>query len=599
MIKSTIKKYKMKFGRMFLLIFATSALLTSFPTYSQQSRTNNRPNIVFIISDDQRWDALGAAGNTKIKTPVLDKLAREGVYFRQAIIHVSQCSPSRATLLTGLSPHQHGYYSTNFLRADMQWKDSFPQPTMPELLQQAGYRTVLVGKWHLATDPWHTGFSDVRTWLPEAGSDYVDARLARGNSRKKIETKGFINGIFAEDAIEFLGSTAAKEKPFLLWLASTIPHAPTKPNPSHFEHMYEGETNADLLPPGFPPHTSVQIPLERTADSDAANLADYYASVSYLDNLVGQVLATLDKQGLAENTIIVFLGDNGLMAGSRGLRGKVVPWEESVRVPLIIYAPKVAVIKGTNDIPVSSLDLPTTILSMAGVSIPENWAGHNLQPLLKGSKKHGIDYAISEWADTESQYRNYTHRLIRTPHYKLIRWDKADKPDELYDLITDPHEMKNINNKPAMRPVRDQLLSQLNVWMIRTNDPARFWERKNGKTPNLAEEAKAEEELRSGLDDKTVVNINPQLYDAYVGKYEFVTKNIILISKQENKLFVSGEWGGKSELIPRSENEFVFPNRLMSFTFEKDKKGKITHLVRRQSLSEDVLTIDMKARKIE
>jgi arylsulfatase A-like enzyme len=225
----------------------------------------------------------------------------------------------------------------------------------------------------------------------------------------------------------------------------------------------------------------VQIPLEGIADSVAPNLANYYASVSYLDNLVGQVLGTLDKQGLAENTIIVFLGDNGLMAGSRGLRGKVVPWEESVRVPLIIYAPKFAVIKGRNDVPVSSLDLPTTILSMAGVSIPKNWAGRNLQPLLKGSKKHGIDHAMSEWADTESQFRNYTHRLIRTPHYKLIRWDKPDKPDELYNLVTDPHETTNIINKPAMRPVREQLLSQLNVWMKKTNDLRFFGLRKTEK----------------------------------------------------------------------------------------------------------------------
>ncbi len=468
-------------NKILLPFYISILLLSTFPLQAQQTNAGKLPNIVFIISDDHRWDALGAAGNKKIKTPVLDKLAREGVYFRQATIHVSQCSPSRATLLTGLSPHQHGYYSTNFLRRDMQWKDSFPLPTMPGLLQQAGYRTVLVGKWHLATDPWLTGFSDVRTWLPEAGASYVDAWLARGNSRKKMETKGFINGIFTEDAIEFLGSAPAKEKPFLLWLASTIPHAPTKPNPSHFEHMYEGKTNADLLPPGFPSHTSVQIPLEGIADSVAPNLADYYASVSYLDNLVGQVLATLDKQGLAENTIIVFLGDNGLMAGSRGLRGKVVPWEESVRVPLIIYAPKFAVIKGRNDVPVSSLDLPTTILSMAGVSIPKNWAGRNLQPLLKGSKKHGIDHAMSEWADTESQFRNYTHRLIRTPHYKLIRWDKPDKPDELYNLVTDPHETTNIINKPAMRPVREQLLSQLNVWMKKTNDLRFFGLRKTEK----------------------------------------------------------------------------------------------------------------------
>lgn len=586
-------------NKILLPFYISILLLSTFPLQAQQTNAGKLPNIVFIISDDHRWDALGAAGNKKIKTPVLDKLAREGVYFRQATIHVSQCAPSRATLLTGLSPHQNGYYANNFVRDDLQWADRFTVPTMPELLQQAGYQTVLVGKWHLRTDPWLTGFTDIRTWLPEGASNYTDSRLAKGKSRKKEVIKGFTNGNFANNAIEFLTSDAAKEKPFFLWLASTIPHAPTRPNPSHFEHMYEGETNEDLLPPGFPSHTSVQIPLEGIADSVAPNLANYYASVSYLDNLVGQVLGTLDKQGLAENTIIVFLGDNGLMAGSRGLKGKVVPWEESVRVPLIIYAPKVAVIKGRTDVPVSSLDLPRTILSMAGVSIPENWAGRNLQPLLKGSKKHEIDHAISEWADTESQFRNYTHRLIRSPHYKLIRWDNADEPDELYDLIADPHETTNIINKPAVRPVRDKLLSQLNAWMKKTNDPALFWAKKNGQTVNKEAEEKAELKLRAGLDDKTPVKVDPKYFDAYTGKYELVTTGIVTISKEGDRLIFQGELGGKSELIPKSENEFLHRNLPMRFTFVKNNAGQVTHLIRRNSISPDLLTIDMKARKIE
>jgi arylsulfatase A-like enzyme len=575
-------------------------LLSPSPAQGRRARIGNRPNIVLIISDDHRWDALGAAGNAKIKTPVLDRLAREGVYFRQATIHVSQCAPSRATLLTGLSPHQNGYYSNNFLRSDLQWADRFKVPTLPGLLQQAAYQTVLVGKWHLGTDPWLMGFTDVRTWLPEGAASYVDARLARGNSRRKEIRKGFTNGIFADDALEFLSSAAAKEKPFLLWLAYTIPHSPYQPNPSHIEHMYEGETMADSPPPGFPRNSTLNLALEPSFDDTAGPaLVKYYESVSYLDELVGRVLATLDKQGLADNTVIVFLGDNGLMAGSRGVRGKVVPWEESVRVPLIIRAPKFAAIRGRSDVPVSSLDIPATLLALAGVKHPKDWGGRDLRPVLSGSKKHGIDYAVSEWADTESQFRHYTHRLVRTPRYKLVRWDKAHKPDELYDLITDPHETKNIAGEPAMRPVREGLLRRLTTWMERTNDPARFWAKKNGKTQDQAEEARAESELCAGLEDKTPVKVDTRNYDAYAGRYEFVTRATISISKEGDRLFFLGEAGGKSELIPKAENEFLHRSLPMRFTFVKDAQGRVTHLIRRHSPPGAVRTIDMKARKIE
>ena len=583
-----------------VLMSGAALLLAAVIVHGRQPRPPNRPNIVFIISDDHRWDALGAAGNTKIKTPVLDKMAREGVYFRQATIHVSQCAPSRATLLTGLPPHQSGYYANNFLRPDMQWADRFAVPTVPGLLREAGYQTVLVGKWHLGTDPWLTGFSDVRTWLPAGASSYTDSRLARGNTRKVERRAGFTNGIFADDAVEFLGSAAAKERPFLLWLASTIPHAPFQPNPSHIEHLYEGEATADLHPPNFPPDTSVKLGLEGLPDGGTEpGLVKYYESVSYLDELVGRVLAALDKQGLAENTVVVFLGDNGLMAGSRGLRGKVVPWEESVRVPLIIRAPKLAAVKGRSDVPVSSLDIPTTLLALAGVARPKDWGGRDLRPVLGGGRRHGIDYAVSEWADSESQFRDYTHRLVRTPRYKLIRWDEADEPDELYDLVADPHETKNIAGQPGMRPVRERLLRWLSAWMERTDDPARYWPKKTGKTPDQAEESRAEAELRAGLDDKTPAKVDPRVYDAYAGRYEFVTRGIVSISREGDRLFFLGELGGKTELVPKSETEFLHPRLPMRFTFVKGDGGRVTHLVRRNSISPDVRTIDMKARKIE
>ena len=392
-------------------------------------------------------------------------------------------------------------------------------------------------------------------------------------------------------------SKAAKEKPFLLWLAHTIPHSPYQPNPSHIEHLYEGETTANLLPPGFPRNSSADLLLPLGPNEAAAKLEHYYQSVSYLDELVGRVLLTLEKQGLADNTIVVFLGDNGLMIGSRGLSGKVVPYEESVRVPLIIRAPQFATVKGRSDVPASSLDIPTTILALAGVSHPKNWGGRDLRPILNGNQKHGIDHAISEWADTESQFRNYTHRLIRTPRYKLIRWDKPDKPDELYDLIADPFETVNVINQSAMRSVHQQLLRRLTSWMERTNDPARFWAKKNGKTPNPVEEARAESELRAGLENKNPVKLDPRIYDGYAGRYEFVTRFIVTVSKTGEQLFVQGD-GGKSQLIPKSETEFVNTNQTVRYTFIKDGKGRVTHVVRRTTFA-DALTIDMKARKLE
>lgn len=578
-----------------LLVF--DIILSALPVIAQKTKATKQPNIVFIISDDHRWDALGAAGNKKIKTPVLDKLARKGVYFRQAIIHVSQCAPSRATLLTGLSPHQNGYYSINYLRSDLQWADRFKVPTMPELLQQAGYQTVLVGKWHLSTNPWLTGFSDVRTWLPEGVAAYNNARLAKGNSRKKEEVKGFTNEIFANDAVAFLNSKQAKEKPFLLWFAATIPHSPYMPNPSHIEHLYDSDTAANLILPAFPHNTKVDMSgLGDTGDT--AKLRNYYESVSYLDELVGRVLAALQKQGLAENTIVVFLGDNGLMVGSRGLKGKVVPYEESVRVPLIIYAPKFATVKGRTDVPVSSLDIPATLLSMVGVLYPKDWSGRDLQPVLKGNKNHNIRYAISEWVDTEGQFRHNTHRLIRTPHYKLIRWENPAKPDELYDLVADPHEMKNVAGKTPVRSVRAQLSKDLNAWMVKTNDPAILWKKTSANISGQAEQDRIEAANRSAVEDKNPVSVDPKVFDGYVGRYEFTTRMTISISKEGGQLFFSGE-RGKSLLIPKSESLFVHKTQPMSLSFIRNEKGEVTHLIRRISRSGEELTFDMKARKIE
>jgi arylsulfatase A-like enzyme len=179
-------------------IFACAALLAPLARAA-----GAKPNIVFVLSDDQRADCIGAAGNPNVHTPAVDRLASEGIHFRQATIHVPQCSPSRATLLTGLAPHQHGWFSNQAAEADRIEPARLQRlPMLPKLLKDAGYRTLLIGKWHLIPEPWDCGFSEIRTWPPPGGAQYENVRLAHGNSRNRTLEKGFINEIFGADPSE-------------------------------------------------------------------------------------------------------------------------------------------------------------------------------------------------------------------------------------------------------------------------------------------------------------------------------------------------------------------------------------------------------------
>lgn len=267
-----------------------------------------RPNLIVVLSDDHRWDALGAAGNPVIITPVMDGMARDGVYFRQATVSVSQCHPVRASLLTGLPAYQHGVYSTQFLEPGVE-KTLCQRPTVASLLREAGYRTVLAGKWHVPPSPWECGFDEVRTWLPGGGSYYRDPELVRGVSEEYETVAGFTQEIFTDDALAFLRGKAARKGPFLLWLGYTAPHVPYEPNPERIAALYAGRSDEELLPPGFP------------RDVAANDWRHYDEAVSHLDEQIGRLLAALRETGLAERTVVVLLGDNGYMMGERGLGG--------------------------------------------------------------------------------------------------------------------------------------------------------------------------------------------------------------------------------------------------------------------------------------
>jgi arylsulfatase A-like enzyme len=331
---------------------------------------------------------------------------------------------------------------------------------------------VLVGKWHLDAEPWDCGFTDVRVWHPGGAGPYGEnpkRRIARGNTRKAVEIKGFTNDLFGEDAAAFIKEGGAKDQPFLLWLALTAPHTPLTPNPDEITKLYEGKSDQDLWPPTLP------------KDAEPHRLRDYYAAVSMADRQVGTVLSALDEAKLADNTIVVFIGDNGWMLGDKALfkgekyNGKVYPYEDSVRVPFLVRAPGNA--QRTSGAAVSSLDLPPTILKAAGVTPPSEWTGRDMNGLLKdASLESTFDAAICEFPDSEnSKFGDTNYRLIRTTKHKLIRWADPKRPDELFDLSADPEETKNLIDDASAKAVKDDLNARLVDWMKKTNDPALEW----------------------------------------------------------------------------------------------------------------------------
>jgi arylsulfatase A-like enzyme len=312
--------------------------------------------------------------------------------------------------------------------------------------------------------------------LPEGGAEFRDPELVHGHSGHHEVVPGFTQEIFADDALSFLRGKEAQDRPFLLWVGFTAPHAPYEPNPERIESLYAGRDDKDFLPPGFP------------RDVKANDWRHYDEAVSHLDEQIGRLLATLRETGLAERTVVVLLGDNGYMMGERGIggpdsgaNGKQVPYESSLRVPFLLLGPGLP--KGlASDLPVSSMDLPPTLLSLAGVPTPSSWPGRDLTSALSG--KIEIGEAFAEWSDEKSDtFGRLAFRAVRTPTYKLIVWKDPARGDELYDLKSDPAETRNLIADPAAADLARDLRSRLLAWMKRNGDPALSWPGKSMQAP--------------------------------------------------------------------------------------------------------------------
>ena len=428
--------------------------------FGSDAFAQDRPNFVFIISDDQRFDALGLVqreqGNKArfpfFQTPHLDRLAGEGVRFRNAFVVSALCSPSRAAFLTGRYNHLNGVANNG---------TPFPTDavTYATELRKAGYATGYAGKWHMGQDEKRPGFSWYASFVGQG--KYVDCPfLVNG---KKVATAGWVDDVSTDYAIEFI--RGHKAGPFSVTVGFKSSHGPWEP-PARLKGVYEKETIATSpsidTPAAYAGWTAPGVPAKKAQPrAKAANVSrtarNYLATLKGVDENVGRLLAALDELKLAQNTVVVFTSDNGFYLGDHGLSDKRSAYEESIRVPLLVRYPKLVAEPRTVDAIALNIDLAPTFLDLAGVPVPASVQGKSWRPLLKGETP-------SDWRKSflyeyfwERRYSIPANFALRTDTHKLIKYPANPEWTEVFDLRTDPHEMHNLAHDPARADLRRQL----------------------------------------------------------------------------------------------------------------------------------------------
>ncbi len=401
-----------------------------------------QPNILLFVTDDHGQWASGPYGSRELRTPNLDRLAASGVVMENAFTPTPVCSPARASLLTGLTPSQHGIHDYIAMRFDRRdWLAGVQ--TLPQLLQKAGYRTGLSGKWHLGNeDRPAVGFD---SWF-SVGSAYPLSHLGTRDycdQGRMASLGGYVDGIIAERAADFLQQSDAR--PFFLLVGLTAPHSPWDGHPKRFVDLYSDTDFADI--PGgesypFGAQAGESLTVDRRREREA--LAQYYAAVSHVDENVGRLLNVLEETGGVRNTLVIYTSDHGLNCGHHGVWGKgngTLPLnmlEESIRVPLFLSWPGVLPADVRRDAMVDHLDLFQTVVEAAGAELPSNtaFAGESFMPLTEDAE------ASSGWRRV--QFGEYGPlRMARTREHKLVR-RYPDGPHELFDLAEDPREGHNL-----------------------------------------------------------------------------------------------------------------------------------------------------------
>jgi arylsulfatase A-like enzyme len=450
-----------------LLLLAGFALPGTAFGQQKQFASKSRPNIVFILIDDLRWDELGIAGHPYIRTPNIDRIGQEGAVFRNAFMTTPLCSPSRASFLTGQYAHTHGI-TDNVDRSAA----SHQLRTFPLLLHESGYETAFIGKWHMGND--ETPRPGFDRWVSFKGQGtYLNAPL--NEDGRSVKSSGYITDVLNDYAIEFI--RRRHEKPFLVYVAHKAIHPEVTQNddgsvdlsaaerfipaPRH-ERAFAGVTiprrqNYGRSPEGKPALLR-QIgnlpPLGAGTVTPDRAILERQRTLLAIEDGVGEILKALKETGQLDNTILVFTSDNGYFYGEHGLSvERRLAYEESIRLPLLLRYPKLIKPGTVRDEMALNIDLAPTLLSLTGVPVPPTMQGRSLAPLLKGARPPWRDSFLIEYYSDKVFPRivQMGYKAVRSRRWKYIHYLELNGMDELYDLKTDPFEMTNVIDQPAAR----------------------------------------------------------------------------------------------------------------------------------------------------
>jgi N-acetylglucosamine-6-sulfatase len=461
------------------LLLLTHVLSAAPSLRLDRLRGTTSRNIVFILADDHRHDALSFMGHPYLETPHLDRLARGGVHCRNAFVTTSLCSPSRASILTGLFAHRHGVVDNyNPVRADLVF--------FPQYLQRAGYETAFIGKWHMGeTDAPQRGFDHWAAFKGQ-GSYWPDGR---GTTRvvpqtsqegfnvngRRVPQRGYITDELTDYALNWLEARRSK-KPFFLYVSHKAVHSDFVAADRHLGR-YANKTFPLPLTFADTPANYADKPMwlrnqrnSRHGVDFAYNLPAfdlqayhrrYCETLLAVDDGVGRLLESLEKRKLLDSTLVVYMGDNGFQFGEHGLIDKRTAYEASVRVPLLLHCPQLFRAGTVVTQMVANIDVAPTLLEAAALKPPAHFDGRSFLPLARGQSAPWRDALLYEYYWERNYPQTPTTHAVRTDRWKYIRYHGVWDVDELYDLAADPQETRNLIHAPEQQARVKELNARL------------------------------------------------------------------------------------------------------------------------------------------